>query len=95
MTITKEEVARIATLSRLSFSEEESEHMRKDLEKIVGYIDLLADVDVSAVEPMVHSIANKTKLREDLHSEKVVGTGGISGSASFEDGLVKVPRIIE
>ncbi len=65
MKITTELVDYISELSRLSLPEEEKEAMAAQLERIVGYMDVLNRLDTAGVEPMSHVFPLKNVFRED------------------------------
>lgn len=65
MNITTEMVDYISQLSRLALPEEEKAAMAGELEKIVGYMDVLAKLPTDGVEPMSHVFPVKNVLRED------------------------------
>lgn len=66
MKITTEMVDYISELSRLSLPEDEKVAMTAQLEQIVGYMDVLAKLDTSDVEPMSHVFPVKNVTREDV-----------------------------
>ena len=94
MAFSREEVVRLANLSRLSLSDEQIQDMQKDLGQIVDYVGFLNEVDVSGITPMAHSIDMRLWERED-EIGKMIGPKGINQSKGNQDGLVKVPKIIE
>lgn len=94
MSFTIENVKSLARLARLSLSPEELESMGRDLSKVVGYIESLQRVNIDGVEPMTHAIPVELPMREDKEGLSI-GREGLLGSAGYEDGLVKVPKIIE
>jgi aspartyl-tRNA(Asn)/glutamyl-tRNA(Gln) amidotransferase subunit C len=44
----------LAHLSRLHFSDIEKEEIRKDLEKMVGFVETLAQLNTDGIEPAMH-----------------------------------------
>ena len=52
MKVTEKDVAYVADLSNLELTEEERAHMVRDLNSILGYIDMLNRLDTENVEPM-------------------------------------------
>ncbi len=60
--ITKEEVKKIAYLSRLALSEKELEIYSQQLEKILEYMDKLNSVDTSKIEPATNMIKLYPKI---------------------------------
>ena len=56
MAITREEVLHLAKLSALKLSDEEIEHLTKDLEGIVSYVWQLQEINTEGVEPLLQPI---------------------------------------
>jgi aspartyl-tRNA(Asn)/glutamyl-tRNA(Gln) amidotransferase subunit C len=65
MAISRAEVEKIALLGRLLLSEEEIGRMAAELGDILGYMELLGEVDTSGVEPMAHALDVANVLRDD------------------------------
>lgn len=94
MALTKEEVLNLAKLAKLKFNSEEIERLQVELNDILGYIDMLNEIDTSEVEPLVqinHSVNNlrEDRVRESLKIEEVLLNAKESG-----DGAIIVPRVI-
>jgi aspartyl-tRNA(Asn)/glutamyl-tRNA(Gln) amidotransferase subunit C len=65
--ITKQEVKHIAKLARLGLAEKEIERFRRELSKILDYIEKLKEVDISGIEPTSHSVTEvENVMREDI-----------------------------
>jgi aspartyl-tRNA(Asn)/glutamyl-tRNA(Gln) amidotransferase subunit C len=94
MSFSIENIKSLGRLARLSLSDDEIQTTQKTLNEIVGYIESLQKVDVEGVEPMTHAVPMELALRDD-EERPSVGRAGLLGSAGYEDGLVKVPKIIE
>lgn len=94
MVFIKSELSKVARLARLAISEDEKKHFEDDLARIVTYVEQLNEVDVSGVEPMFHAVTNTLTFRKDV-AENVLGRECIKSSAGYEDGLIRVPKIIE
>lgn len=94
MTLSATDIRKLCDLSRLEISEDHIPQMLFDLEKVVRYVSKLEAVDVTDVEPMTHAIPMDLRRRTDEVLPSV-GRAGLMGSAEYEDGLVKVPKIIE
>ena len=94
MALTKEEVLKIAKLSKLSFEEAEIEKFQVELNDILKYIDMLNEVDTSEVQPLVHinDVVNNFREKEEkpsLKIEKVL----LNAPESAENAIV-VPKVI-
>lgn len=94
MQFSYENMTKLARLSRLALTDLEQSAHQKDLEQILGYVQTLQVIDVSDVMPMTHAVPMELYLRPD-ESKPGVGRLGLMGSAGYEDGLIKVPKIIE
>ncbi len=94
MEFMRSELAKVARLARLAINDEEMQHFQKDLARIVTYVEQLNEVDVENVEPMFHAGGHTLSFREDV-AEKTLGRACIKSSAGYEDGLIRVPKIIE
>ena len=64
--LSKEEVLKIAKLSRLKISDAEIESFAKPLDKLLHYMEDLKALDLSDVEPMTGVEDAPTVLREDV-----------------------------
>lgn len=96
MTITDETVRYAAALAKLSLSEEEAEKAREDLQQIIGYMDILNELDTEAVIPMTHVFPLENVFRED----EVHGfTGGreelLANAPQKKDGCFQVPKTVD
>ena len=56
MSLTQEDVSRIALLSRIELSPAEREATREQLNGILGFIEQLQAVDTAGIEPMAHAV---------------------------------------
>jgi aspartyl-tRNA(Asn)/glutamyl-tRNA(Gln) amidotransferase subunit C len=52
MKVTEQDVTYVADLANLELTEEERTHMVRDLNAILGYVDMLGRLDTENVEPM-------------------------------------------
>ena len=94
MALTKEEVLKIAKLSKLSFEEKEIGKFQIELNDILKYIDMLNEVDTSKVQPLVYINEAVNNFREkekklSLEIEKVL----LNAPESAENAIV-VPKVI-
>ena len=65
MSLSLDEVRRIAVLARLKLSPDEERVFQGQLSAILDYVEQLQSLDVSGVEPMTHALAEATPLRPD------------------------------
>ncbi len=64
--LSREDILKLAKLSKLDLTDEQVERFRKELEEIVGYVEQLQSVDVSGLEPtsQVNGLVNVTRSDE-------------------------------
>lgn len=94
LTIKFEDIEHLSKLAKLKLSDDEKQALYSDLNGIVGYIDKLSELDTSDTEPMSHISLDRLFQREDK-PKSVLGNKALSESSGLEDGLIRVPKIIE
>ena len=94
MPVSVDEARKVAALARLRFDDDELARHARDLDAIVRYVELLKDVDVDGVAPMFHPTDVASPRRADVPAA-VAGVRAIAGSAGADDGLVRVPKILD
>jgi aspartyl-tRNA(Asn)/glutamyl-tRNA(Gln) amidotransferase subunit C len=95
MSLTAQDVRRIAELARLELSEEQTTHTLDQLNEVFALIEELRSVDTSGIEPMTHAGDVVLRLREDEVSESDRRAEYQSVAPATEAGLYLVPRVIE
>jgi aspartyl-tRNA(Asn)/glutamyl-tRNA(Gln) amidotransferase subunit C len=95
MKISKEEVAHVAYLARLHFNEEEKEKFTTQLNKILEYMDQLAKLDTSRIEPTFHAVAQTNVFREDIVRPSISQELSLSNAPDRDRGFFRVPKIID
>ena len=100
MSVTREEVARIASLARIRMDDAALDAMVPELNNILGWIDQLGEVDTSGVEPMTAVIPNTLRLRDDMVDADPKTAGGrrndvLANAPAAEHGFFGVPKVIE
>ncbi|MEK7503279.1 MAG: Asp-tRNA(Asn)/Glu-tRNA(Gln) amidotransferase subunit GatC [Patescibacteria group bacterium] len=63
--ITKKDIEHLKKLARVEFGEKKTEELAGDLERIIGYIEMLKEVDVSNVSEMTHVGGERNIFRAD------------------------------
>jgi aspartyl-tRNA(Asn)/glutamyl-tRNA(Gln) amidotransferase subunit C len=65
MSISRQDIEKVALLARLRLSESELATMTDQLAQIVGYVDQLSEVSTDDVEPMAHAIELHNVFKDD------------------------------
>jgi aspartyl-tRNA(Asn)/glutamyl-tRNA(Gln) amidotransferase subunit C len=92
--IEKKDVLHIAALARLTLSENEVEGMTRQLDSILGYIDLLDSADTSGVEASAHMLPTHDSLRDDVTSGSLLHEEILQNGPSVKKGHFAVPKVI-
>ena len=95
MSITKEEIIKVAHLAHINVSQEEIKQVEKKLVGILGLIEKMQDVDTDSIEPMSHALNINQRLREDKVTEKDIRDKSLSLAPHSEQSLFIVPQVIE
>jgi aspartyl-tRNA(Asn)/glutamyl-tRNA(Gln) amidotransferase subunit C len=97
VSLSLEEVRRIAALARLRLSPEEERTFAVQLSAILAHVEALRELDVSQVEPMTHALAagEAPVLRPDEVHESLSPEEALANAPAREGTCFKVPRIIE
>ena len=64
--ISDETIEYVGILSKLELSDQEKEQAKKDMGRMLDYIDMLNELDTSQVEPMSHVFPVHNVFREDV-----------------------------
>ena len=95
MEITKDMVSYVAELSRLKLNDEQAETTRKGLGEIIGYMDILNNIDTEGVEPMSHAFAVKNVLREDIVKPSAERSELLANAPKYDNEAIIVPKTVE
>lgn len=95
MSLSREEVEKVALLARLLLTDDELDRMTRQLAEILDYMALLGEVDTEGVEPMAHALDLCDVLRED----RVVGgldrREALAGAPRRDAECYLVPAVLE
>jgi aspartyl-tRNA(Asn)/glutamyl-tRNA(Gln) amidotransferase subunit C len=95
MSLTPEQVKRIAHLARIEVSEAEALTTQGHLNGIFELIEQMQAVDTRGVEPMAHAQDLSQRLRPDVVSEGDRRAAYQAVAPETEAGLYLVPKVIE
>lgn len=95
MSLSRDDVEKIAHLARLAISEEDIPDYASDLSNILGLVDQMEAVDTDAVSPMAHPLDMAQRLRPDVVTEIDQRDKFQQNSPSVENGLFLVPKVLE
>ena len=95
MSLTPDQLQRIALLARIDITPEESQGVTERLNRVLGLIDQLQAVDTLGIEPMSHALDIVQRLRPDVVTEENRREAYQKGIQTVERGLYLVPKVVE
>lgn len=95
MSLTPEEVKKIAHLARLNLSEQDIALYTSQLSNILHLIAELDQIDTKQIEPLAHPLDISQRLRQDAISETDLRAKYQQIAPQVEAGLYLVPKVIE
>ena len=95
MSISKEDVDKIARLAKLDLSKDERIKFAKQLGNIISYVEKLDEVDVSNVEPLAHVNDLNNVSREDKSQPSLSKKQVFKNSPKHDDEYFLVPKVLK
>ncbi|MEA1081362.1 Asp-tRNA(Asn)/Glu-tRNA(Gln) amidotransferase subunit GatC [Marinobacter qingdaonensis] len=95
MTISREDIEKVAVLARIRVDDEQVSALETDLGNILDLVDQLSAADTDAIEPMAHPLDAVQRLRPDQVTETDQRAAFQAIAPATENGLYLVPRVIE
>ncbi len=99
MSLSPDQIQRIARLARIAVGGDEAEVVRDRLNRVLGLIDAMQKVDTSGVTPMAHALEDYVpdgqRLRDDVVAETDRHAAFQAVAPAVERGLYLVPKVIE
>ncbi len=95
MSMDKNTVKRVAHLSRIAVSDAQIEEIMPRLNKIMGFIEQLSEVDTENVEPLANVANIKLKMREDVVNDGGYPAEILKNAPEETQGFFGVPNVVE
>ena len=95
MAITRDDVAKVAKLSRLALSEEELQTYTAQLGHILQYIEKLNALDTSQIEPIITAAASGNVFRPDEVKPGLKREDALAAAPEQDEEFFKAPPVIE
>lgn len=93
MSVSPEEVARIATLAKLQLTPNEAVEMSQQLSSILGHMDALSKVDVSGAAAVASVTDTPAPVRRDAIAPDVLARDAAEVAPDWQEGFFVVPRL--
>jgi len=95
MSVDAETVRRVAHLARVAVADDEVENLRGELNAMLAFVERLAEVDVTGVEPMTSVTPMAMRMRQDQVTDGGIADDVMANAPAREDHFFVVPKVVE
>jgi aspartyl-tRNA(Asn)/glutamyl-tRNA(Gln) amidotransferase subunit C len=88
-------VENLCRLACLEFDESGKQEIKKDLQKMIGFVEKLNELDLQNVEPLLYMGEETNVLREDVPEKPLDRTEALKNAPSADGLYFKVPQVIK
>ncbi len=95
-TIDKATIKRLAKLCRIACSEEQEDALLHDMQKIIGYVEQLSEINTDAIVPCnyVASTLSQTPFRADVPGQTLSRDEFLKNAPAHIGGMIRVPPVL-
>ena len=93
--ISDETIEYVGILAKLELSDAEKEEAKKDMGRMLDYIDKLNELDTAGVEPMSHVFPVQNVFREDVVTNEDDSENMLKNAPVERDHMYEVPKTVE
>ena len=94
MIVNNELLDYVAVLSKLEIKPEEREELSKSMSEIIGYMEIMNELDTEDIEPMSHVLPLENVFREDEIEPSYNRDELLANAPSSKDGAFRVPKTV-
>lgn len=95
MEVNDQLVENLANLARLQFSDTEKAAIRKDLERMISFVEKLREVDTEGTDPLLHMSSVTNVFREDIVHGSMKLEDALQNAPSADGTYFRVPKVIK
>ena len=95
MSITRDDVAHLARLSRLALSDEELDHLAPQLDQIISAVAQVQEVAAEGIPPTTHAVPVTNVFRDDVVVTPLGADRVLDQAPAVEQQRFRVPRILD
>jgi aspartyl-tRNA(Asn)/glutamyl-tRNA(Gln) amidotransferase subunit C len=95
MNIDSKTVKEVAHLARLEFENEEEAKMIASMNRMIGFVEKLNELDTENIEPLIYMTDEVNHMREDEVKEPLPQKTVLSNSPKHDSDYFKVPKVVE
>ncbi len=95
MRVDNQLIEHLADLAKLTFSEEEKEALKKDLQQIFAFVEKIKEIDVEGVEPLVQVHDFYAEMREDIPFGALSQQEALKNAPKHDGTFFRVPKFVK
>lgn len=95
MEVNDELVQELAELALLEFSVEQKQEIKKDLQRMISFVDKLNELNTDGVDPLLHMGDSQNVFREDIVAGSVSREEGLKNAPDSDGLYFRVPKVIK
>jgi aspartyl-tRNA(Asn)/glutamyl-tRNA(Gln) amidotransferase subunit C len=94
MTLTREDVEKVALLARLRLSDAEIGAMTQQLTRVLGYVEQLGELNTDNVAPLAHAIELTNVLVDDIPQPSLEREAALANAPKRDAECYRVPAVL-
>jgi aspartyl-tRNA(Asn)/glutamyl-tRNA(Gln) amidotransferase subunit C len=94
MSLTREDVEKVALLARLRLSDAEVTTLTDQLSHVVGYVESLGELDTENVQPLAHAIEVTNVFRDDVVRPSLDREAALANAPHHDGACFLVPAVL-
>jgi len=88
-------IDKLSNLACLEFNPQEKEEIKKDLQRMISFVEKLNELDTTEVEPLLQMSTEESILREDVVQVAGNREEALKNAPSADECYFKVPKVIK
>lgn len=88
-------IQNIAALAKLEFDKQSSKEMTADMEKIIGFVNKLSEINTAGVDPLIYMSEEVNVLRADKIGNEVSQHDALKNAPQKDSDYFKVPTVLK
>ncbi len=95
MKVNEQLIGHLSHLARLQFDAQAGQEMIHDLNRILGFVEKLEEVDTEGVEPLIYMTDETNILRNDEVIQTITQDEALKNAPRKDSDYFRVPRFID
>lgn len=95
MVVDSKMVDKLADLAKLEFDENSKKEIIADLNRMVGFVEKLNEIDTTDVEPLIFMTEEINIMRDDVVKQEITQQQALQNAPVKDSDYIKVPKVID